>query len=245
MRSFVVLTILAALPVASSAAPQSRVVNAIDNNSRVTLAGHLRPQARGENDLGRLSPSVPLTHVTLVLSQSPAQQVELRQLIEDQQNPSSPLYHHWLTPEEFGGRFGVNDSDISKLTSWLQQQGLTVTGVGRGRNWIAFDGSAAQVESAFQTELHQYLVDGETHFANASEPSIPAAFQPVVQGVHGLADFRPKPRLHKAASPKYTDQTGNYIAPNDFAAIYNVSPLLFRWNRWYRTENSRDGANSN
>src|SRR5271166_3138010 len=125
MRSFAVLTIVAALFIASSAAQQSRVpaarvVATVDNNSRATLSGHLHPQARTENDLGRLSPSAPLTHVTLMLSQSPAQQVVLKQLLEDQQNPSSPLYHQWLTPEEYGVRFGVGDSDISKLTSWLQ-----------------------------------------------------------------------------------------------------------------------------
>ena len=34
--------------------------------------------------------------------------------------------------------------------------GLTIAAVARGRNWIAVSGAAAQIESAFQTELHQY-----------------------------------------------------------------------------------------
>ncbi len=226
MRCLAVLIILAASSIASASAAESRIVKAVDNNNRVTLTGHVRPQAQPQNDIGRLAPSVPLTHVSLVLSQSQGQQKELNQLLLDQQNPSSPLYHHWLTPDEYGARFGASDADISTLTSWLQQQGLTVTGVAHGHNWISFDGSAAQVEAAFQTELHQYLVNGETHYANATEPSIPNAFQPVVQGVHGLTDFRPRPHQRKLLTPKYNDGSGDhFIAPNDFATIYNVSPL--------------------
>ena len=43
----------------------------------------------------------------------------------------------------------------------------------RGRDWIAFSGTAAEVEKAFRTTVHFYDVDGEMHFGIAAEPSVP------------------------------------------------------------------------
>ena len=147
---------------------------------------------------GEWRPRWRCSYITLALAPSANQQAELEKLLADQQTPGSPNYHHWLTPEEYGQRFGVSDADIGKITQWLQEQGLQVVSVARGRNWIAASGTAAQVEAAFQTEIHSYLVDGETHFANASEPSVPAAFGSVVKGIRGLNDFRMKPRCVSA-----------------------------------------------
>ncbi len=97
--------------------------------------------------------------------------------------------------------------------------------VARGRNSVAVNGSAAQIEAAFQTEIHQYQVNGEQHFANATEPSVPAALGAVVLSIRGLNDFRMKPLLTK---PRYNSGElcgGNCLAPGDLATIYNITPL--------------------
>ncbi|MGA2879583.1 MAG: protease pro-enzyme activation domain-containing protein [Bryobacteraceae bacterium] len=184
------------------------------------------------NDQGRVAPSLAIPYITLSLAPSASQQQDLEKLLAEQQTPGSPNYHHWLTPEEYGQRFGVNDADLSRITQWLQEQGLQVLSVARGRNWIAASGTAAQVEAAFQTEIHRYVTGGETHFANASAPSVPAAFGAVVKSIRGLNDFRMKPRLRpslskpNSAQPKYTSGQGsNYVAPDDLATIYDIAPL--------------------
>ena len=208
-------------------AQQVRINGKIDNTRRITLRGHLRPQINATNDQGRVAPSLELSYVTLMLSQTDAQKAELQQLLAAQQTPGSADYHRWLTPEEFADRFGVSQSDLDTINAWLQSQGLKVVNVARGRTWIAFEGSAAQVESAFQIELHHYLVNGEMHFANSSEPSIPAALGEVVQGIRGLTDFRMKPSLKaRSVLPAYTSSLGNhYLAPDDVATIYDIAPL--------------------
>jgi len=210
-------------------AQPSRIAGEIDNKQRVTLTGHLNPRAPAENELGRVSPSFAVTYVTVELAKTESQQAELDQLLANQQNPASPEYHHWLTPEEYGQRFGVSDADIATLTSWLKTQGFSIAGVASGKDWIAVNGTAAQVESAFQVELHHYLVDGAMHFANANEPSVPAAFGGVIRGLRGLHDFRMKPRSHVSTKPvpHNTDpRTGDhYLAPDDFATIYDVAGL--------------------
>ena len=214
-------------------AQQSRISKAIDNQQRVTLSGHMHPKARPEDDQGRVAPGLLIPYVTLVLKQSESQHADLAQLLQEQQTPGSANYHRWLTPEQYAERFGVTTDDLSKISAWLESQGLTIAAVARGRNWIAVNGEAARVESAFQTEIHEYVSGSEKHFSNASEPSVPAALAGVVGSIRGLNDFRMRARSvsHKrdasaAPAPKYTSRDGEtFIAPDDLAIIYDISPL--------------------
>jgi uncharacterized protein (TIGR03437 family) len=232
-----VLATMTMLFAASAMAQTSRITQNIDNRSRTILTGHLHPKAVAAalagNDQGRVSPSLAMSYVTLMLAPSASQQADLQKFLTEQQAPGSPNYRHWLTPEEYGLRFGASDADIGKITQWLEQQGLRVVSVARGRSWIAASGTAAQVEMAFQTEIHSYLLDGETHYANATEPSVPAAFGSVVKSIRGLNDFRMKARLRpslrkpNSAKPAYNSAycDTNCLAPGDFATIYDVTPL--------------------
>ena len=163
-----------------------------------------------------------LSWVTLTFTQSADQQADLKNLLAGQQNPSSPDYHRWLTPAQYADRFGVSPSDIARIEQWLRSQGLAIAAIAQGRSWIAVNGSAAQFESAFGTEIHQYAADGKTHFANATNPSVPAAIAGLILSIRGLDDFRLKPHAMK---PKYTSGSGNhYLGPNDIAAIYDIAP---------------------
>src|SRR6202007_1827025 len=80
-----------------------------------------------------------------------------------------------------------------------------------------------QIESSFHTELHDYLVDGEIHFANATDPFVPSALADSDLAIQNLHNFQPKPRVH----PRFTSHiTGeHFIAPGDFATIYDVQGL--------------------
>jgi uncharacterized protein (TIGR03437 family) len=198
------------------------------------LRGHIHPRATAANDRGRIEPSREISMVTITLSQTDAQKADLDSLLAQQQDPSSPNYHRWLTPAQYADRLGVSAEDLNTVEQWLRGQGLTVANVAQARNWISVNGTAAQIESAFSTELHQYAIDGETHFANATEPSVPAAIAGVVKSIRGLNDFRMKPALVKPLqsrdaqkphyAPDYTSAHGNhYLAPNDVATIYNIS----------------------
>jgi uncharacterized protein (TIGR03437 family) len=226
-RFLLVFSSLCALANLASAQPR-RITRPIDNAQRASFTGQISPRATAENDRGRVARSLKLDYVTLSLAQSASQQADLDQLLIDQQTPGSPNYHRWLTPEEYADRFGVSEDDLKQIVGWLEGQGLTIRGTAKGRNWIAVSGTAAQMESAFRTELRNYLVDNDVHFANATEPSVPAAIKPLVRGIHGLHDFRMKPstRLGAGVVPNYTSGLGNhYLAPNDIATIYDLNPL--------------------
>jgi len=206
----------------SAFAQTSRITQTVDNTRRTVLAGHLHPKTSAANDQGRVAPSLAMSYVTLSLAPTASQQADLEKLLSAQLTKDSPDYHHWLTPEEYSQRFGVSDADTSKLTQWIEGEGLKVLSVARAHNWIALSGAAAQIEAAFQTEIHSYLVDGETHYSNALEPSVPTAFASLVKGIRGLNDFRMKPR----AKPRNTSGRGTHnLAPDDLATIYDIAPL--------------------
>src|SRR5439155_13977939 len=135
-------------------AQRSRITARIDSRNRVTLRGHMHPKALAEDDQGLVAASLTLPYVTVVLKRSADQETALAQLLADQQNRSSPDYHHWLTPEDYADRFGLSQDDVNTIVSWLRDQSLTIVTVARSRNWIALSGTASQIETAFGTKIH-------------------------------------------------------------------------------------------
>lgn len=182
---------------ATSFAQPNRIAGQIDEDQRFTLRGHVHRLARSVYDQGRAEDFLRIERITLVLKPSDEQAAELNRLLGELQYPKSANYRRWLTPESYADRFGISHADLAQIVEWLGTQQLNVTGVSRARNAIMVSGRAEQVEHAFQTELHTYAVAGETHYANATEPSVPRALAGVVLAIYGLHDFhlRPKSRM--------------------------------------------------
>ena len=219
----------------------NRVTHAPDDGVRVKLAGNVHPLARAENNAGAAADSLPMERILLLIKRSDAQESALRELMEAQQDKSSPSYHAWLTPDEFGKRFGPSDSDLRVVTDWLSGQGFQNVRVAAGRNIVEFTGSAGRVKQAFGTQIQNYQVNGSVYLANADDPEIPAALAPVVAGfvsLHNfprrshsrfLGDVRKSPNSH-TLEPLFTFPfgSGNFygVGPGDFATIYNTKALL-------------------
>lgn len=238
---------------AQQVSPKPQIRTPINESQLTPLKGNTHPAARSQFDRGLAPANLPLNRMLLVLKRSPQEEGDLRTLLDDQQNKSSPNYHHWLTPDEFGQQFGPADQDLQIITSWLGSHGFKVNRVSRGRTVVEFSGTAGQLLSAFHTEIHQYRVGGKQHWANSSDPAIPTALAPVVAGITSLHDFPRKPlyhlsggfsrdrpmgqysRLATSASPTFTGGTSCglngtscfAVSPYDFATIYSLLPL---WN---------------
>src|SRR6266403_782290 len=215
----------------------ARVIDTVDDTNRTMLRGNVHPMARPEFDRGTVADAQPLTRILLLLQRSAEQEAALRQLMEEQQSKNSPNYHAWLTPDDFGKRFGPADADVQAVTDWLNSQGFQNIKVAKGRTAVEFSGNVGQVRRAFGTEIRNFNVKGEDHFANVSDPQIPAALVPVVRGVVALHNFRPKPQVHSLGTFQrnaktgevrpaftFTDVNGTFYAmgPADFATIYNI-----------------------
>ena len=208
---------------------RQRIAQRVDNRKLMRLPGTTHPLATRVNDRGRVAGGVAMDRMLLVLKSSPEQEAALEQLLAEQQDPASPHYREWLTPRQFGERFGASQGDLDVLANWLQERGFRVNGVAEGRRTLEFSGTARQVEEAFQTEIHQYDVNGERHSANATDIAIPEALAPVVGGIRSLHDFPVHP-LYRRAPAFNISSSVHAIGPYDFAAIYNVAAL---WNLNY------------
>ena len=205
--------------------------NAFGQEHRVIL-GHIHPLARQQYDKGPVEATQRLGLMSVSLKRSARQQAELDQLLEKQQDLDSLEYHQWLTPEQFGERFGATPEDIDKSVRWLESNGFSEVQVSRGRDSIAFTGTANQVEKAFRAQIHSYHVDGAKHYANATEPVVPEELAGVIGGVRGLHDFYPKSLMRRVKGltsgsglrPDFLVKQGiNLLAPDDLATIYNVN----------------------
>ncbi len=214
------------------------ITQQVSESELVTLKGNVAPLARPEFDRGTARADLPMERMLLVLKRSPQQQAALDQLSWQQQDKSSPNYHRWLTPEQFGQQFGLSDTDLQTVTSWLEFHGFQALHVSNGRTFIEFSGTAAQVQEAFHTPIHKYVVNGVEHWANATDPQLPAAFASAVAGVASLHNFtkHPQARLSPipipatvqsgSSEPLFTSSNGSHaLAPADFATIYNISSV--------------------
>lgn len=200
-----------------------RITRTISDSDVALLPGGVPPHLARSVDQGSVSPNMPMQQMAIFFKPTKAQQTALDQLLRQQQDPNSPNYHRWLTPEQYGDRFGMSPSDLAKVTVWLQSRGFSNVTVSRSRNSIEFDGNAGQASAAFRTAIHQVQYHGETHYANITSPQLPAAFADAVAGITSLNNFRPhaRPIAHWTSSV-----SGNhFLVPGDVGTIYNINSL--------------------
>ena len=225
-----------------TAVVSSRIVQPVDDSARVTLHGYIHPLAKPANDRGAAPDSMPLQRIHMVLQRSASQEASLQQTIAAMHTLGNANYHKWLTPAQFGQQYGPSDQDVASVTSWLGSHGFEVTGVKAGKQVIEFNGSVAQMRAAFGTQIHKYVVNGESHYATANEPQIPAALAPVVSGFATLNNFRVKKNSHVLGQASFDPKThavkpnwtyGNsagvnfVVAPQDFGVQYDLpNPAL-------------------
>jgi subtilase family serine protease len=227
-----------------AAAEQRSITLKVDENSLTRLHGQVNRAARPEFDRGRAPDSLPQEHILMMLRRSEPREQELQQFIRRQYDPHSPDFHRWLTPQQFGERFGPSNQDIGKVTQWLMQRGFRLNNVPASGLFVDFSGTAGQVTQAFHTEIHHYRVNGQDHYANASDPYIPSALAPVVSGFRALNDFHPRPQASRPSTAHLDRTTGKWLranaesshltssanamyvaGPQDFATIYGVNQV--------------------
>jgi pseudomonalisin len=214
--------------------PTNRITESIDNRATIVRRGDVHPLARAEYEQGLAPGDMRLERMVLVLQPDAVQQQALEELLAAQQDPGSPDYQRWLTPEAFGERFGVSESDVDQIVAWLRSSGFDVEPVSPARRLIVFSGTADEVATTFHTQIHTYIVNGVKHYANRTAPAIPRALASVVRGVASLHDFhsvpqhyglRAAPQLGFGFGAEWTSGSSHYLTPGDFGVIYDVASL--------------------
>jgi subtilase family serine protease len=221
---------LAAASLPAQIAQADRVTVQPELTVSVRLAGHLPRWANPAADAGPVAADTNL-HLTFVLSRAPQQQSAFTQLLADQQDPASPRYHQWLTPQQVGELYGPTQHDIDALAAWLTSRGLAPSELSPSRIFLTVSGPVSAVSAALSTSFHSFTLNGEPRLSTTQEPALPAALASIVQSIAGLSDTPILPMGHgqavsasaSVAEPRYTNGANHYVTPGDFANIFDLN----------------------
>ena len=220
---------------------QPLITRPVDESSLVTLRGNVHPLARPQFDRGPAPASLGAQRELLVLKRSSRQELMLQQYLTSVEDKNSPNFHHFLTPEQFGQQYGPAPEDMAQIVTWLNGQGFSVDKVAKSNMAVEFSGSVDQVQTAFHTQIHRFVINGQEHVANVSNPRIPSELATVVAGVSPLNDFYPRPQaIHgpsgqwnaaeKRFLPQLTVSLSNnpylFVSPADVATVYDAPTPL-------------------
>jgi|GEM_PF-630049 len=101
--------------------------------------------------------------------------------------PKDPLYHHYLTLQEFVARFGANAGDYAAVRAWAVANGLSIVHEATARTSLTLRGTVAQMQTLFKTQLNYYRTASGDEFYSASvAPTVPAELVSEVEALIGL-----------------------------------------------------------
>lgn len=163
----------------------------------VPLRGTVSPEALKLSTYGDL----PATRIlSLQVWFKPRNQEQLNALLAGQQDPSSPQYHSWLTPQEYASRFGVTQPEFDQVSNWLRSEGFQVTGGSPLNGCIKFSGSTLTISRAFGTSVSKFSPDG-SRFGILNEPHIPSQYENLVGSITGLDNLHASKAMSGLAHP--------------------------------------------
>ncbi len=161
------------------------------------LTHHLRPEAQTGKlkAMGQLSAT---QNMRLVLTLPLRNEADLDTFLKDVYDPSSPVYRHYLTVDEFTAKYGPTQSDYNAVIQFAKQNGLAVVGTSRNRINVDVEGSVANIDAAFQVTMntYQHPTENRTFYAPDKEPTINLPVQ--LWHISGLDNYSiPRPSLVK------------------------------------------------
>ncbi len=160
------------------------------------------------------------TPVHLGISLRVAHPEALAALQRAQQDPASPDYKKWITPEEYGERFGQPTDVYEAAVAWVASAGLTVKEF-PNHTFLEATGKASQVTKLLGVHLLRVEGKGVAVHVPDVKPKLPAALAPVILNISGL-DTRIKFHHHMSETDGYTPAMG----PQDLRAQYGLQPIL-------------------
>jgi subtilase family serine protease len=230
---------LCALTVATLGASAARaeasrplITGPVDESRLVEVGGNIRPEVQRSTDLGRLPDGAVFDHIYLQLQRSPEREAALEAYLATVNTKGAANYHQWLKPEEFDREYGPDPRDRAVIEAWLSKHGMKVNAY-TANMVLDVTATAAQLKSAFGAEIHNIRgLNGEVHYANINNPSVPAALRAALLGPVSLSNFMPHPMMRHLTRPAPSKQ-GNYtisaglqaVVPGDLQTIYNITPV--------------------
>jgi hypothetical protein len=211
----------------SAAAPSSgsRLAGDWRNSEAVAIPASKRPEPQHSSSSRSAVPAnARLERMVLLLKPPATRQSALTSELANQQNPSSPHYHKWLTPTAFADAYSNSPEDVSAVSAWLESRGFEVSALPAGRGWIEFSGTVAQVEQAFHTHVDSVVTSDGPRLLLSEGISIPSALAPLIQGLVSLDGVLSTPALTQPQAVSVTavelaSQSASQMLPSRAEAL--------------------------
>jgi kumamolisin len=155
--------------------------------------------------------------------------------------PGDPLFHKFITPDEFAARFGANAADYQSLKDWAAKNGLSISQESKARTLLTVRGTVGTFNRLFKTQINNYKTsDGVTFYSAGIKPTVPDELASKVQAVIGLTSGRPvaaqakvgkvlgeHPAANSALKPAGRTEAlgtgpGGTYAPQDLRTAYSI-----------------------
>ncbi len=234
----------AVVPILAQTQPAPLVTAKVDERNLVQLQGSVSPMVRTAEDRGAVADGFRTDRLLLLLNRPADRKTALQQFLLATHDRSSPQFHQWLTPQQFGQQFGPADADVQAVTRWLGTHGLQATKISQSKAFVEFAGTAGALSSAFHTHIHQFHSQRGDFYANADAVQVPAALAGVIRGLAPLNSLHAQPQIQilgegqtgrgqQHQQPLWTapNQFGTQnpyefiVAPEDLATQYDLKPL--------------------
>jgi len=165
-------------------------------------------------DLGSEESAAPITiHMWMKLHNVDA----LKELVREQHDRTSGNYHSWLTREQFHANYAPTGEEVAAVKNFLAAHHLTVLSVGEHNLYVKAQGTVAEVQKAFQVQIHRFEVRGEIYRSNTGDPVLEPAVASMVERVGGLTNYGYQPHLARPLNP----ETGQPFPPVDLSVVPN------------------------
>jgi hypothetical protein len=102
------------------------------------------------------------------------------------QDKWSPLFHKYLTADQWNSRFGPTAADEQAVVDWAKANGLTVSRRFSNRLLVDIDAPVSAIDAAFHVNINNYSLNGQTFFSNDVDPSLPGSLNSIVTSVDGV-----------------------------------------------------------
>lgn len=187
----------------------------------VALTDNVNPATAHSHRLGDVAPN---QQFPITVALKPHDAAGLDRFLAAVNDPKSPEYHHYLSPQQYVDRFAPTQADVDAVTAYLKRQGITVTGVSANRQSVNATGNAAQLKGAFATGMGNYSdADHRGFFANDAAPSLPATVASKVRGILGLNNHTVRKARNTGAHPKKPADGG--YGPKELKSNYDVDAM--------------------
>ena len=192
------------------------LTNSVATGQRIT--NNVSEGIHRASDLGRIDPT---TEINITVQMKLRDEAAFNKVVDALYDPSSPTFHKWLTDEDLR-QYAPSKEQYDAVRKELENHGLAITSVDENSFAIHARGTTANVESAFNTEIHQFQANGKVFRSNVTNARLSGAAGDYVSSVAGIESHQVHPLYKRALNPR----TGQPLAPIALRKVQDSSSGL-------------------